>query len=67
MKYIKNIIFVLILLCSAELILAAFRGLPGEDGKPLRFQDPSDYDTYPTSPFEVTNSDSRYTLIESII
>jgi hypothetical protein len=66
-KLFRPAAFGFIVVLSLFLSLLAFRGLPGEDGKPLRFQDYSDYHTFPTSPFEVTNSNSRYSLIESIV
>jgi hypothetical protein len=67
MRFLKNLIFILLAVISIGLILATVKGLPGVNGKLLRFQSPDDYDTYPTSPFEVINSNSRFTLIESIV
>lgn len=66
MTFKPFIIFFVLVLCLATLV-ATFRGRPGTEGRLLSYQTQDDWVTIVTGPFESSNTNSRYALVDAIV
>lgn len=63
----KPLVLLIVLVLSLTTLVTTFRGRPGTEGRLLSYQTQDDWVTIVTGPFESSNTNSRYALVDAIV